>query len=162
MTDQKKLRLIQVAKEFQVGLNTLTDFMQKKGIKSNGSPNTLVESDVYSTLEKEFGGNRSTGSERNTVRERISQKQATVSINEVKTTIKDIDEEVVIIKSNIIEVKNQFQQPKVLGRIELKPKPTPTKYKDVKKFGAKTPIRKETPKVEKTQNTSAPKSLNEY
>ena len=43
MGNERKLRLIQVAKEFNVGLNTVTDFLQKKGIKSDGSPNTLVD-----------------------------------------------------------------------------------------------------------------------
>ena len=42
MGNERKLRLIQVAKEFKVGLNTVTDFLQKKGIKSDGSPK-----DVY-------------------------------------------------------------------------------------------------------------------
>ena len=46
MGNERKLRLIQVAKEFKVGLNTITDFLQKKGIKSDGSPNTLVEPEV--------------------------------------------------------------------------------------------------------------------
>ena len=61
MSNERKLRLIQVAKEFKVGLNTITDFLQKKGIKTDGSPNTLVEPDVYAVLEKEFGGSRITG-----------------------------------------------------------------------------------------------------
>ena len=55
MSNERKLRLIQVAKEFKVGLNTITDFLQKKGIKTDGSPNTLVEPDVYAVLEKESG-----------------------------------------------------------------------------------------------------------
>ena len=46
MGNERKLRLIQVAKEFKVGLNTVTDFLQKKGIKSDGSPNTLVDADT--------------------------------------------------------------------------------------------------------------------
>ena len=57
MGNERKLRLIQVAKEFNVGLNTITDFLQKKGIKSDGSPNTLVDAETYAVLEKEFGGN---------------------------------------------------------------------------------------------------------
>ena len=52
MGNERKLRLIQVAKEFKVGLNTITDFLQKKGIKSDGSPNTLVDSETYAVLEK--------------------------------------------------------------------------------------------------------------
>ncbi len=55
MGNERKLRLIQVAKEFKVGLNTVTDFLHKKGIKSDGSPNTLVDADTYAILEKEFG-----------------------------------------------------------------------------------------------------------
>ena len=46
MSNERKLRLIQVAKEFKVGINTITDCLQKKGIKSDGSPNSLVEADV--------------------------------------------------------------------------------------------------------------------
>ena len=44
-----------------MGLNTITDFLQKKGIKSDGSPNTLVDSETYAVLEKEFGANRAAG-----------------------------------------------------------------------------------------------------
>ena len=73
MTNNKKIRLIQVAKEFKVGLNTITDFLLKKGISCDGSPNSLVSPDVYATLEKEFGSNRSiTGKERENIREKIS------------------------------------------------------------------------------------------
>ena len=53
MGNERKLRLIQVAKEFKVGLNTITDFLQKKGIKSDGSPNTLVDAETYAVLLQE-------------------------------------------------------------------------------------------------------------
>ena len=55
MGNERKLRLIQVAKEFKVGLNTVTDFLQKKGIKSDGSPNTLVDAETYAVLERSSG-----------------------------------------------------------------------------------------------------------
>ena len=101
MTNGKKLRLIQVAKEFNVGLNTITDFLQKKGIKSDGSPNTPVEPDVYAVLEKEFGSNRGAGSERESIRERIAQKQATVTLDEARRQAREEEQEIVI-KSRII------------------------------------------------------------
>ncbi len=84
MGNERKLRLIQVAKEFKVGLNTITDFLQKKGIKSDGSPNTLVDAETYAVLEKEFGSNRSAVSARDSIRERISQKQTTITLEEAK------------------------------------------------------------------------------
>ena len=84
MGNERKLRLIQVAKEFKVGLNTITDFLQKKGIKSDGSPNTLVDSETYAVLEKEFGANRAAGNARDSIRERISLKQTTITLEEAK------------------------------------------------------------------------------
>ena len=122
MGNERKLRLIQVAKEFNVGLNTITDFLQKKGIKSDGSPNTLVDADTYAVLEKEFGANRSAAGARNSIRERISLKQTTITLEEAKKQEREEEKEVVI-KSNVISVKDEIQQPKFLGKIDLSPKP---------------------------------------
>ena len=122
MGNERKLRLIQVAKEFKVGLNTITDFLQKKGIKSDGSPNTLVDAETYAVLEKEFGANRAAGKARESIRERISLKQTTITLEEAKKQEREEEKEVVI-KSNVISVKDEIQQPKFLGKIDLSPKP---------------------------------------
>ncbi len=121
MANDKKVRLIQVAKEFKVGLNTITDFLQKKGIKSDGSPNTQVDSATYAILEKEFGANRAAAGARDSVRERISQKQTTVTLDGAKAKSREEEAEVVI-KSNVISVKDEVPQPKILGKIDLEPK----------------------------------------
>ena len=113
MENERKLRLIQVAKEFKVGLNTLTDFLHKKGVAIDGSPNTQINSDIYSLVEREFGSNRTNSSARDSVREKISTKQATVSIEEPKPAPAPQQ------KRNI-EVRDQIpQQPRILGRVEL-------------------------------------------
>ncbi len=148
MSNERKLRLIQVAKEFKVGLNTLTDFLQKKGIKSDGSPNAMVEPEVYAMLEKEFGGNRASAGARDSVRERISQKQNTVSIEQPAPTPKKEEEEVVI-KSRTIDNRDQLQQPKILGKIDLSPK----KKEEVKKEEPK----KEEPQKEELKPAPTPK-----
>ena len=122
MGNERKLRLIQVAKEFKVGLNTITDFLQKKGIKSDGSPNTLVDAETYAVLEKEFGANRAACNARESIRERISLKQTTITLEEAKKQEREEEKEVVI-KSNVISVKDEIQQPKILGKIDLSPKP---------------------------------------
>lgn len=122
MGNERKLRLIQVAKEFNVGLNTITDFLHKKGIKSDGSPNTLVDGPTYAILEKEFGTNRSAGNARETIRERISMKQASVTLEGAQKQQREEEQEVVI-KSNVIGVKDEIQKPKILGRIDLSSKP---------------------------------------
>ncbi len=127
MSNERRLRLVQVAKEFKVGINTITDFLRKNGIKSDGSPNSMVEPAVYAALEKEYGSNRGDSNDRKSVRERIAKKQASVSIESdandgaAATTTTDTE---VIIKSNIVEKKPQITQPQVLGSINLDSKYT--------------------------------------
>ena len=147
MGNERKLRLIQVAKEFNVGLNTITDFLQKKGIKSDGSPNTLVDSDTYAVLEKEFGANRSAAGARDSIRERISLKQTTITLEEAKKQEREEEKEVVI-KSNVISVKDEIQQPKFLGKIDLSPKP--------KAAPTPQPKAEETPKAPEAPKPVAP------
>ena len=164
MGNERKLRLIQVAKEFKVGLNTLTDFLQKKGIKSDGSPNTQVDSDTYAILEKEFGANRSAAGARDSVRERISQKQGTVSIEK---TQQPVEEKEVVIKSNVISIKDEVRQPKILGKIDLSPKkpeaPKAEPKVEAPKAAPAPEVKVETPKVEapkavEPEVTPAPKA----
>ncbi len=154
MGNERKLRLIQVAKEFKVGLNTITDFLQKKGIKSDGSPNTLVDSATYAVLEKEFGSNRSAAGARNSVRERISLKQTTITLEEAKKQEREEEKEVVI-KSNVISVKDEIRQPKFLGKIDLSPKPKTATPKPAQPAPAEQP-RTETPAPEPAKPQAAP------
>ena len=118
-----------------MGLNTITDFLLKKGISSDLSPNALVSDDVYATLEKEFGGNKGiTGRERDNIREKISMgKKESVTIEASKREQTEEAEEV-IVKSNIISVKDEVPQPKILGKIDLnapaKPKVEPQPKKE--------------------------------
>ena len=172
MGNERKLRLIQVAKEFKVGLNTVTDFLQKKGIKSDGSPNTLVDAETYAVLEKEFGANRSAASARDSIRERISLKQTTVTLEEARKQEREEEKEVVI-KSNVISVKDELPQPKILGKIDLSPKPKPAP-KPVSKPAAEPvpeaaapkpqpapqPAASETASAAKPEPEAAPKSDN--
>ena len=112
MGNEKKLRLIKVAKEFNVGLNTITDFLHRKGIEVDSSPNTQIDADTYAIVEKEFGKNRPSGNELDSVREKMNKKNS-VSI-EPEVAPKE--------EKRTIEVKEEIVQPKVLGKIDLSPK----------------------------------------
>ncbi|MBQ3149215.1 MAG: translation initiation factor IF-2 [Alistipes sp.] len=166
MTNNRKIRLIQVAKEFKVGLNTITDYLLKKGVGADLSPNSPVSPDVYAMLEKEFGSNRSiTGNERENIRERIQfNKQATVTLDASKKEENAEEQEEVIIKSNVINIKDEVPQPKILGKIELggnKKKPQQNNQPQQKnKGGEKQPQQpKQEPKPEKPV-AQAPKPEN--
>ena len=146
MGNERRLRLIQAAKEFKVGLNTITDFLQKKGIKCDGA-NSLVDEATYAILEKEYGSNRAAAGARDSVRERISQKQTSVSLDGTK---QKEEEKEVVIKSNMIHVKDEIQQPKFLGKIDLD-----AKKPEIKKVEEKAV--EEAPKVVEQPKQEAPK-----
>ena len=52
---ERKIRLSQVMKEFNVGLTTVVEFLQKRGVEIDSAPNALVLPEVYAILEKEYG-----------------------------------------------------------------------------------------------------------
>ncbi len=158
-----KRRLPQVAKEFTVGVGTIVDFLDKKGIKIASTPNTLIEPDVYAVLEKEFGALR-TGEKVN-IREKINLKQESVSLGNKKEA--HDEEEEVVIKSGIINVRDEVadRMPKVLGKIDLSagnkpaaPKaeaPAPADVKPAVEPEAK-PAPAATPAPEAPKTTEAP------
>ena len=152
-----------------MGINTITDFLQKKGVKSDGSPNALVDPETYALLEKEFGSGRAAGSERITVRERIAQKQATVTLDESPARGGKDDGEL-FVKSTVITVKDEVagRGPKILGKIDLPgttprsagpapaPRPTPAAAAEPKSEPKKpAPVQPETPPVSKPDPSGA-------
>jgi translation initiation factor IF-2 len=52
-------RLSKVVKEFNVGINTVVEFLSKKGISIDSSPNTKIPNDAYELLVKEFQSEKS-------------------------------------------------------------------------------------------------------
>ena len=139
MGNEKKIRLIRAAKEFNVGLNTITDFLHRKGIEIDSSPNTPIDADTYAVLEKEFGKNRPSGSELDTIREKINKKNS-VSIEPTPTPQPKEEK-------RTIEVKEEVVQPKILGKIDLSPKKK-VESAPVQKAEPKAEVPKEEPKVE--------------
>ena len=145
MGNEKKIRLIRAAKEFNVGLNTITDFLHRKGIEIDSSPNTPIDADTYAILEKEYGKNRPSGSELDSVREKMN-KKTTVSIEPTPAPQPKEEKKE---EKRTIEVKDEVVQPKILGKIDLSPKkkaePTPA---PAPKAEPKQEVKVEAPKVE--------------
>ena len=139
MGNDKKIRLIRVAKEFNVGLNTITDFLHRKGIEIDSSPNTQIDADTYAVLEKEYGKNRPSGNELDSVREKMNKKPSVSIEPEVKE------------EKRTIEVKEEVVQPKILGKIDLEPKkaePAPQPKVEAPKVEPKVEVKVEAPKEE--------------
>lgn len=157
MPNVRKLRLHQVARELKVGQTTIVEFLEKKGIKVENAPSTLIEPHVYEVLEKEFGGSRT---ESVNIREKINQKLEAVSLGNRKegpAAEDDTDfKKEVIIKSGVISVKDEvptINAPKILGKIDLSGKKPAAAPAEVKK--PELPSEKSAPAVDVASTASS-------
>ena len=107
-------------RELNVGLPTIVDFLQKKGIEvEEGNPNARVSDDIYEILQKEFGSDQNQKKESELLRLRHKEK----SKNEVVTieAVQETEEVKIEVSAPV-----QFKQ---VGKIDLdslnKPKAKP-------------------------------------
>ena len=54
MTANETIRISKVVKELNIGIGTLVDFLKKKGIEVDPSPNSKISPDAYVLAQKEF------------------------------------------------------------------------------------------------------------
>ena len=59
MSDAKQMRLSKVAKEFNLSLGKITEFLAAKGRPVENNPNAKIGDEEYSLLSKEFSGDKS-------------------------------------------------------------------------------------------------------
>lgn len=131
MTDNKKIRLSRVAKEYNVGIGTIAEFLEKKGISIEHSPNVILEDKAYDLVEAEFGG--SVVPKAN-ISERLKVGVKEVTMEDVASKKNEQQDQVIRIKSNVfspeVERVGGF---KVVGKIDLDKKPEKPVEKAVEK-----------------------------
>ena len=117
------IRLIKVSKNLNVGINTLVEFLHKKGIEVEANPNAKIEDEQYDILIAEFGKDKNIRREATETREKMhrrDEKRETVAIEgyelpEVEAPKKKVEKEV--IETEIPkEMKPHFN---VVGSIDL-------------------------------------------
>lgn len=147
MTSDNKIRLSKLAKEFNVGVGTLVEFLHKRGYDVENNPNAKVDQDVVTILEKEFGSELDLKKKTEQQKENLKalrDKKKTISIDDIEKDEDDFSDEPsdeeIIIKTNTIETAAptiEVEKPKidlkVKGKIDLdtlgkkpkEPKPEP-------------------------------------
>ena len=55
---KNNIRLSKAAKEFNIGMSTIIEFLGKKGYKLDTSPNTKLNGEMYALLVKEYQGEK--------------------------------------------------------------------------------------------------------
>ena len=106
-------RLNKVTREFNVGISTIVEFLEKKGHPIDSDPNTKIPDELYELLEKEFQTESSVkkASQEIDLTEN-RKKQETVSISDID----DTEEEVV---EDAFETVIPESKVNVIGKIDL-------------------------------------------
>lgn len=108
-------RLSKVAREFNVGINTLVDFLSTKGIQIENNPNSKIDGATYQVLVGEFQSEKSAKEESKKVSIGTQKETITLEGHEVKKEVK-IEEKPVV---EIPVVAPKEDELKVVGRIDL-------------------------------------------
>ncbi|MBE9585316.1 translation initiation factor IF-2 [Mucilaginibacter sp. JRF] len=58
MSEDKSIKLIKAVKELNIGMGTIVDFLATKGFKVEKQPMARLDSDMYTTLLKEFAADK--------------------------------------------------------------------------------------------------------
>ncbi|HEX2975128.1 MAG TPA: hypothetical protein VHO68_04260 [Bacteroidales bacterium] len=161
--DIKVTRLSKAAREFNVGISTIVEFLHKKGFELDPNPNTKLPPDAYNLLVKEYSTDISVKKEsEKLILKDLHRKKESVSIEDFSekpaTDDSDRDDNVLIkdstsLKSSV-DIKTEIKKPdiKLVGKIDLdkatRPKvekPAPPKEEPV----VKKPVAVQPPEPEK-------------
>ena len=69
------IRLIKVSKNLNVGINSLVEFLHKKGIEVEANPNVKIEDEHYNLLVTEFGKDKNIKLEALETREKLNRRE---------------------------------------------------------------------------------------
>ena len=127
MTDYKPLRLSKIARDFGVGVNTVLDFLHKKGIAADDGPNTKIEFDVFQILQKEYSGDIKVkeASEKIELNAMRAKKESIYADDEFSVQPDQAKkEQPAAKKEEFVDTKvEKLQGPNVVGKIDLNKKP---------------------------------------
>ena len=90
---KNNIRLSKAAKEFNIGMSTIVEFLGKKGHKIDSSPNTKLNGEMYALLVKEYQGEKEVKKNADQLGD-FSYKGKSISIEStIKGESKDFDED---------------------------------------------------------------------
>ena len=123
----KTLRLSKVAKEFNLSLGKIVEFLASKGHATESNPNAKIGDEEYRLLLKEFSSDKSAREEAESVSQTATTKlkRETIILNEIKpkkSAEEDVDEVVIkdltATKTPVEEIKAEVKKEEVLEKEE--------------------------------------------
>ncbi len=150
----KNIRLSKAAREFNVGTSTIVEFLAKKGMSIDPSPNTKLTEEQYALVVKEYQGEKEVKKNADQLGNiAFKGKTITVETTEKPKTMEE-EEKIVSIKSNILindkEAKMDKKE-KTDKEEKIEVKEEKKEEKKEAKAEAKKEIKKEEKKEEKIE-----------
>ncbi len=133
MAQGKKIkRLSKIAREFNVGISTIVEYLNKKNIKIDSNPNTKIPENVFEILAKEFSSDIIVKKESESLNfNKVREKKETISIDKKEESPSVVEKD-----EGETEFKEEAPEPikiKVVGKINIeKPKKPVTKPSELK------------------------------
>jgi translation initiation factor IF-2 len=123
MSDTNTIRLSKIARELNVGISTIVEFLHKKGVKIDSNPNEKITPDQYELLLKEFSTDLNVKKESEKLNLRNKRdKLETVSINdlhhETDSEGQDYEDEVLV---KDLRATGIHHEPEVAHPVEREP-----------------------------------------
>ena len=117
------VRLIKVSKNLNVGINTLVEFLHKKGIEIEANPNAKIEDEQYDILIAEFGKDKNIRNEATITREKLHRrddKRETIAIEGYELPEEQAPKKKVEKEAIETEIPNELKpHVNVVGTIDL-------------------------------------------
>ena len=98
MAERKATRLSKAAREFNVGISTIVEFLGKKGHEIDSNPNSKLDPDLYELLQEEYSTdlNVKKESEKLTLKN-LRERQESLSLDDVPEAAEQEESEELII-----------------------------------------------------------------
>lgn len=87
----KIMRLSKAAKEFNVGITTMVDFLKKKGFTIDSNPNAKITPAMFDVLEKEYQSEKSVKESSKKIEIEYTKHQS-ISLEDKKVVVEDVEE----------------------------------------------------------------------
>ncbi len=142
MAEKKATRLSKAAREFNVGISTIVEFLKKKGHSVDSNPNTKLDSELYDLLVGEYSTDLNVKKDADKLKLRSIREQAAKEEVEAETE-KDIsvDEPELLITDKTTAKKEEPKQEAEKPEPETEPEPV-TKPEEKKETIQEQPVAK--------------------
>lgn len=148
----KATRLSKAARELNVGISTIVEFLQKKGFEIDSKPNSKIPAEAYLLLLKEYSSDISVMKEsKNLILNELSRNKETVSLDRPEDSGSDLaedDNEKQVEKDEIPESKQVVEEaPAIIAEKEVEVVKAAAEQK-AKQDLPQTPVKEEKPAEE--------------